>query len=67
MPFNKRTKTRDILYVKGIVMNTDTLHVFVNHWPSRWGGQQKSEPKRIYVAKVLKEKTDSLLNINSKA
>jgi hypothetical protein len=29
--------TRDILYVKGILAG-DTVHIFVNHWPSRRGG-----------------------------
>jgi len=29
--------TRDILYVKGILAG-DTVHVFINHWPSRRGG-----------------------------
>jgi len=67
MPFSKRTKTRDLLYVKGVVLGKDTLHVFVNHWPSRWGGQLKSEPKRMFVAQTLKHITDSLLKINSKA
>ena len=58
------SKTRDILYVKGIINVKDTIHLFVNHWPSRWGGQSKTENKRIYVAKVLKSKTDSILNID---
>jgi predicted extracellular nuclease len=65
-PFTS-TKTRDLLYVKGIAENKDTIHVFVNHWPSRWGGQQKSEPKRIFVASVLKKQTDSILNVNPKS
>ena len=58
------TKTRDLLYVKGIVNEKDTIHVFVNHWPSRWGGQQKSEPKRMYLASVVKKHTDSIFAIN---
>lgn len=60
-------KTRDILYVKGIINKTDTLHVFVNHWPSRRGGQAKSEEKRIAAAKTLKYHTDSILIINNLA
>ncbi|OFY07896.1 MAG: hypothetical protein A2W99_03170 [Bacteroidetes bacterium GWF2_33_16] len=64
-PDQPENKTRDILYVKGIVKNTDTLHVFVNHWPSRWGGQLESEDRRIFVAGVLKEKADSILNSDS--
>ena len=61
-PDQPDNKTRDILYVKGTVNSIDTLHIFVNHWPSRWGGQLESEDKRIFVASVLKAKTDSILN-----
>jgi hypothetical protein len=58
-------RTRDILYVKGLVRKSkkDTLHIFVNHWPSRYGGREASEPKRIRAAKALKEVTDSLLQL----
>lgn len=59
-----KLKTRDILYVKGIANNIDTIHVFVNHWPSRWGGQLESEDKRLYVASVLRSKVDSIFNNN---
>lgn len=52
--------TRDILYTKGLTNKNDTLHVFVNHWPSRWGGQLESENKRITAAKVLRSIIDSL-------
>jgi hypothetical protein len=61
-PFDPDRKTRDMLYVKGIIPNGDTLHFFVNHWPSRWGGQFVSEPSRAYVASVLRQKVDSLQN-----
>ncbi len=59
-PDNPRSKTRDILYVKGLAKDKDTLHIFVNHWPSRWGGQMKTEPKRIFVAQTLRKQIDSL-------
>ena len=65
-PFSNST-TRDILYVKGQTTFKDTLHIFVNHWPSRWGGQLETEQKRMYVASVLKSKTDSILISNSSA
>ncbi|MFB6306443.1 MAG: endonuclease [Flavobacteriales bacterium] len=55
--------TRDILYAElGYATKVDTLHVFVNHWPSRYGGKEKTEPKRVAAAKTLKEKVDSLHN-----
>jgi len=57
-------KTRDILYVKGVFpFNNDTLHIFVNHWPSRRGGQLESEYKRKKVASVLRKEVDSLFNV----
>lgn len=59
-PFDTTRTTRDMLYVKGILPNSDTLHVFINHWPSRYGGQFQSEPGRKYLAEVLREKVDSL-------
>jgi hypothetical protein len=59
--------TRDILYVCGVTANSDTLHIFVNHWPSRYGGQMETEGKRGYVAKLLKTKTDSIFDVNPRA
>ena len=58
--------TRDILYVKGEV-GEDIVHLFVNHWPSRWGGQQATAPKREHAAKILREKYDSILAVNPNA
>ncbi len=63
-PFDPNSKTRDVLYVKGIIGRTDTLHIFINHWPSRWGGQKETEPKRMFVAKMVRSKVDSILKIN---
>ena len=61
--------TRDILYVKGTSAKAkgDTLHIFVNHWPSRSEGQEVSEPKRVRTAEVLKSVTDSILAQNPQA
>lgn len=59
--------TRDILYVKVQILGEDTIHIFVNHWPSRWGGQMQTEPKRMFVASLLKKHADSLLNLDPKA
>lgn len=53
--------TRDILYAKGLV-GDDTLHLFVNHWPSRYGGQLVTAPKRDFAAQTLREKYDSILS-----
>lgn len=59
--------TREILYFKSLVKKTDTIHFFVNHWPSRWGGQERSEPNRIAAARSLKHVTDSILKVNPQA
>ncbi len=55
-------RTRDILYAKGGLFEGDTIHIFVNHWPSRYGGKLRTEPKRIRAATILKRFTDSLLS-----
>jgi predicted extracellular nuclease len=60
-------KTREILYAKGIFCETDTLHVFVNHFPSKRGGAKTSEPRRIAAACELKRLYDSIINANSNA
>ncbi len=65
-PEENARPTRDILYVKGLVGN-DTIHVFVNHWPSRYGGELVSRPKRNFAAKVLKSSIDSIQRIDSTA
>ncbi len=52
--------TRDILHVQG-KLNGELFHFFVNHWPSRIGGLEKSEPNRIVAATALKMKLDEIL------
>ena len=59
--------TRDILYTKGVINALDTLHILVNHWPSKSGGEKASEPRRIKVAERVKGITDSLLSANPRA
>ncbi|MFK8045964.1 MAG: endonuclease/exonuclease/phosphatase family protein [Crocinitomicaceae bacterium] len=58
--------SRDILYMKGLSGN-DTLHCFVNHWPSRYGGELATKSKRNFAASVLKAKFDSIQKVNPKA
>jgi len=64
---DKNFKTRDILYVKGLLKDSVELHVFVNHWSSRRGGQKESEHKRVLAAQNLKRKSDSILDIDANA
>ena len=68
IPVNSRehhVRSRDILYAT-LATEKDTFHVYVNHWSSRWGGQLKSEPKRIYAATLLSNHLDSIQNVYSK-
>ncbi len=60
-------KTRDILYVKGLLKDSLDLHVFVNHWSSRRGGAEASEYKRVNAAKALLYKTDSIRKVDKDA
>lgn len=66
-PGNEEYPSRDILYVKGKVKKGQVLHVFVNHWSSRSGGMEASEPKRIYAATILRDKVDSLLKVDAES
>jgi hypothetical protein len=50
---NKRFRTRDILRVSGVINNCDTLHFFVNHWPSRYGGVMETRKYRRLAAQTL--------------
>lgn len=59
--------SRDILYVSGLLDNTDTLHVVVNHWPSRYGGAVASIPRRLAASEVLVGLCDSILNLHPHA
>ena len=49
-PLEGMRPTRDILYVKGETLKGDTLHIFVVHAPSRFGGEKHSRPNRQLVA-----------------
>lgn len=58
--------TRDQLVVTGVI-ETDTLSFIVNHWPSRSGGQKRSEPRRFKAAELTRHIVDSLQTINPEA
>ncbi len=55
--------TRDQLLVEGDLMG-NPIYILVNHWPSRSGGKQRSEGRRLNAAKVTKRLTDSILGLN---
>ncbi len=58
---SKRIYTRDQLLVSGM-LDGEKIHVIVNHWPSRSGGEARSRPKRIKAAELNKQIMDSLFS-----
>ena len=62
--------SRDILYAKfiakevgvsaGSTSHGDTIHVFVNHWPSRYSGELETVGSRSCSAAILRAKVDSI-------
>ena len=59
----KRVYTRDQLLVSG-KLEDDFIHIIVNHWPSRRGGEARSRAKRIAAAELNKHLVDSLIVID---
>ena len=59
--------TRDILHVTGKIINGDILDLFICHFPSRSEGIRKTRPYRVECARLLKQKTDSLLRVRKNA
>jgi predicted extracellular nuclease len=59
--------TRDILYVNGKLKGGALLHVLINHWPSRYGGQEQSEPKRMAAASVARKAVDAIITDDANA
>lgn len=58
---DKRIYTRDQLLVSGM-LDGEKIHVIVNHWPSRSGGEERSRPKRIKAAELNKRIIDSIFS-----
>lgn len=54
-----RVYTRDQLLVSGI-LDGEMIHLILNHWPSRRGGEAKSRPLRMGAAKYNLQIIDSL-------
>lgn len=56
---NKRIYTRDQLVVSGM-LDGEMIHLIVNHWPSRYGGEKRSRPNRMKAAELTRQIVDSL-------
>ncbi|OAD90386.1 endonuclease [Aequorivita soesokkakensis] len=59
----KRIYTRDQLLVSGM-FDGEKIHIIVNHWPSRSGGEALSRTKRLKAAQLNKHIMDSLFSEN---
>jgi predicted extracellular nuclease len=59
-PSDTLLPTRNILVVRGVINKKDTVAIIVNHWPSRRGGKDDSEQRRIFAAATLRFIVDSL-------
>jgi hypothetical protein len=55
--------SRSVLYAKFLV-GQDTVHIFVNHWPSRRGGVLAGEETRQVIASMVRINVDSLIAVN---
>lgn len=71
IPPDTLPRTRDILYVRarpqsGICL-PDTLHLFVNHFPSKYGGVQQTDGKRAAAARLLRQAMDPIVRNNPEA
>lgn len=64
IPKNRELFTsRSVLYVKFLIAN-DSIHLFVNHWPSRRGGVLAGEESREEVATMVRSRVDSLIRVD---
>ncbi|MCK6691385.1 MAG: endonuclease/exonuclease/phosphatase family protein [Thermoanaerobaculia bacterium] len=61
-----RDYTRDVLYVSG-KLDGEPLHVLVNHWPSRSGGESASAWRRAEAARICRQVVDSLTALEPNA
>ncbi len=59
--------TRLIFGVNLLTNDDEQISVFVNHWPSRSGGQVESEPKRISAAQTLRSAVDRIFSLDENA
>ena len=63
-PIEGMRATRDILYVCGETVSGDTLHVFVVHQPSKFGGEKHTRPFRQLVADRVCKSVDSIYAVS---
>ena len=62
----KKYETRDILMSMGL-LDGDTIHLFVNHWPSKRGGEDRTMASRNAAAATCRKRIDSIQQIQPNA
>ena len=62
-PFDSTAVSRDILYAKFFDYRDDTIHCFVNHWPSKYRGELETVEARNCAARIARNKVDSIVAI----
>lgn len=63
---NTKYYSRDVLVVQGILFGEEVF-ITVNHWPSRRGGRQKSNPLRLSAAQQQLQILDSIYRLQPQA
>lgn len=58
--------SRDVLLVSGLFRG-EPMHILVNHWPSRRGGERRSRPLRNAAAELNRHIVDSLMQADPEA
>lgn len=61
-----RLYTRDHLVVSGL-FDGEPMHFIVNHWPSRYGGEERSRGNRIAAARMTRSLVDSIVATDAEA
>ncbi len=58
-------KTRDVLRVNASLTNGYAITFYVNHWPSRRGGEAESVARRKAAATTVRQNIDALFKIDA--
>jgi len=64
--FRENFYSRDVLLVSGL-FHGEPMHILVNHWPSRIGGERRSRPLRNAAAQLNRHIVDSLMQADPTA
>lgn len=58
--YGSNNRTREILGITGVLSSCDTIHLFFNHWPSRYSGLMETREGRNRAASILKTEVENL-------